>query len=83
MLQLPDGDSGANEPAEEADTAKDSTKSRDPVTQSDKAASNPKKRTLEEIKSGVTEEELESYKRSRLAADDPMASFAGKDEVLQ
>ena len=40
---------------------------------------NTKKRTLEEIKSGVTEEEYESYKRSRLAADDPMANFIGKD----
>lgn len=36
-----------------------------------------KKRTLDEIKSGITEEELESYKRSRLAADDPMAKFIG------
>ncbi|KAJ6146366.1 hypothetical protein N7497_008348 [Penicillium chrysogenum] len=40
---------------------------------------NGKKRTLEELKSGVTEEEYESYKRSRLAAEDPMANFIGKD----
>jgi pre-mRNA-processing factor SLU7 len=40
---------------------------------------NSKKRTLEEIKSGITEEELESYKRSRLDAEDPMAKFIGKD----
>lgn len=40
---------------------------------------NGKKRTLEELKSGITEEEIESYKRSRLAADDPMANFIGKD----
>ncbi|KAJ5864686.1 Pre-mRNA splicing Prp18-interacting factor [Penicillium soppii] len=40
---------------------------------------NGKKRTLEELQTGVTEEEYESYKRSRLAADDPMANFIGKD----
>lgn len=38
-----------------------------------------KKRTLMEVKSGISEEEIESYKRSRLAADDPMAAFIGKD----
>lgn len=40
---------------------------------------NTRKRTMMEMKSGVSEEELESYKRSRLAADDPMASFIGKE----
>ena len=40
---------------------------------------NGKKRTLEELKSGITEEEFDSYKRSRLAAEDPMANFIGKD----
>ena len=43
---------------------------------------NPKKRTLLELKSGVSEEELESYKRSRLAAQDPMAGIIGKEELL-
>ncbi|KAE8157349.1 Pre-mRNA splicing Prp18-interacting factor-domain-containing protein [Aspergillus tamarii] len=38
-----------------------------------------KKRTLMEVQSGITEEELESYKKSRLAADDPMAKFIGND----
>lgn len=46
-------------------------------------ASNPKKRALTEIKTGITEEELESYKRSRLAREDPMAAFIGKDDLLQ
>ncbi|BDD63381.1 mRNA splicing protein [Monascus purpureus] len=46
-------------------------------------ASNPKKRTLTEIKTGISEEELESYKRSRLAREDPMAAFIGKDDLLQ
>jgi pre-mRNA-processing factor SLU7 len=41
-----------------------------------------KKRTLMEMKGGVSEEELEVYKRSRAVADDPMASFLGKDELV-
>ena len=41
-----------------------------------------KKRTFTEMKGGVTEEELEQYKRSRAAADDPMAKFLGKDELV-
>ncbi|KAJ5296920.1 CDR ABC transporter [Penicillium atrosanguineum] len=46
----------------------------------DQESMNGKKRTIDELKSGITEEEIESYKRSRLAADDPMANFLGKDE---
>ncbi|KAB8236871.1 mRNA splicing protein SLU7 [Aspergillus alliaceus] len=42
-----------------------------------------KKRTLMEVQSGISEEELESYKRSRLAADDPMAKFIGDDVIDQ
>ncbi|OJJ43464.1 hypothetical protein ASPZODRAFT_136339 [Penicilliopsis zonata CBS 506.65] len=38
-----------------------------------------KKRTIMELQSGITEEEMETYKRSRLAAQDPMAAFLGKD----
>nr|KMM66155.1 pre-mRNA-splicing factor slu7 [Coccidioides posadasii RMSCC 3488] len=41
-----------------------------------------KKRTLHEMQQGVTEEELENYKKSRQAADDPMAAFLGKDELV-
>ncbi|KAF9889778.1 mRNA splicing protein [Aspergillus nanangensis] len=52
-----------------------------PEANADDAASKAKakKRTLTEIQSGVSEAELESYKRSRLDADDPMAAFIGKD----
>ncbi|KAJ4525030.1 mRNA splicing protein [Exophiala dermatitidis] len=42
-----------------------------------------KKRTLQELQSGISEEELESYKRNRLAADDPMANLLGKDELVE
>ncbi|KAL8839063.1 MAG: hypothetical protein Q9170_001899 [Blastenia crenularia] len=41
-----------------------------------------KKRTLTEMKGGVSEEELEVYKKSRAVADDPMANYLGKDELV-
>lgn len=41
-----------------------------------------KKRTLTEMKGGISEEELEAYKRSRTVAEDPMANFLGKDELV-
>ena len=37
-----------------------------------------KKRTLMEMKGGVSEEELEAYKKFRAVKDDPMADFLGK-----
>ena len=42
----------------------------------------PRKRTLAEMKGGVSEEEIEAYKRSKGMADDPMAQFLGKDELV-
>ena len=41
------------------------------------------KRTLQELQSGISEEELESYKRNRWAADDPMAGMLGRDELVE
>ena len=38
-------------------------------------AGNSKKRTIAEMQSGITDEELEAYKRSKAQADDPMASM--------
>ncbi|CAN8100095.1 unnamed protein product [Discula destructiva] len=40
-------------------------------------------RTREEMASGITEAELDDYRRKRTAADDPMAKFLGQDEVLE
>ncbi|WYZ45545.1 hypothetical protein EsH8_VIII_000861 [Colletotrichum jinshuiense] len=45
----------------------------------DKAA---KKRTVEEMMGGVSEAEMDEYRRKRTAADDPMAKFLGKDELV-
>ncbi|MCJ1404207.1 mRNA splicing protein [Xylographa trunciseda] len=42
-----------------------------------------KKRTLAETRNGVTDEELEAYKRSRTVADDPMFKLLGKDELVR
>ncbi|MCJ1385709.1 mRNA splicing protein [Xylographa soralifera] len=48
----------------------------------DNIANATKKRSLAETKNGVTDEELETYKRSRLVADDPMFMLLGKDELV-
>ncbi|KAI9749831.1 MAG: mRNA splicing protein [Lichina confinis] len=40
---------------------------------------NAQKRSLEEMKGGVTEGELEEYRKKRAVANDPMAAFLGRD----
>jgi len=40
-----------------------------------------KKRTIEEMMGGVTEAEIDEYRRKRTAADDPMAKYLGKDQL--
>ncbi len=52
------------------------------VEEVEKVAVVAKKRTLTEMKGGVSEEELEAYKRTRAVADDPMAKFLGKDQLV-
>ena len=34
------------------------------------------------MKGGISEEELEAYKKSRTVADDPMAEYLGKDQLV-
>jgi pre-mRNA-processing factor SLU7 len=41
-----------------------------------------KKRTKEEMQGGVTEEDMDEYRRKRTIANDPMAAFLGKDELI-
>ena len=41
-----------------------------------------KKRTKEEMQGGVTEEDMDEYRRKRTARNDPMAAFLGKDELV-
>ncbi|KAI1176387.1 putative mRNA splicing protein [Nemania sp. FL0916] len=40
-----------------------------------------KKRTMEEMMGGVTEAEMDEYRRKRTAADDPMAKYLGTDQI--
>ncbi|KAK7897029.1 mRNA splicing protein [Exophiala xenobiotica] len=74
-LQQEGEDIAERKPAEEADTAKKRT------TQT--SGSQAKKRTLQELQAGISAEELESYKRNRVAADDPMAALLGRDELVE
>jgi len=41
-----------------------------------------KKRTMDEMKGLVSEEDMDDYRRKRTAANDPMMAFLGKDELL-
>ncbi|KXJ94115.1 pre-mRNA-splicing factor SLU7 [Microdochium bolleyi] len=41
-----------------------------------------KKRPAEEISGGVTEAEMDEYRRKKVAADDPMAKFLGQDGLM-
>ncbi|TWU74673.1 mRNA splicing protein [Metarhizium rileyi] len=50
--------------------------------QSTDTATATKKRTREEMLNGISEAELDEYRRKRAVADDPMARMLGKDELL-
>ena len=41
-----------------------------------------KKRTVEEMMSGISEAEMDEYRRKRTVTDDPMAKLLGKDELV-
>jgi pre-mRNA-processing factor SLU7 len=41
-----------------------------------------RKRTIEEMRDGITEEDMEEYRRKRTNANDPMARLLGKDELV-
>lgn len=42
-----------------------------------------KKRTLTELQAGISEEDLEAYKRSKITADDPMSKMMCMDELVR
>jgi pre-mRNA-processing factor SLU7 len=52
------------------------------VDRPEKTNMDESRRRLEELKSGVSEEEMEKYRRERSAKDDPMAQMLGRDELL-
>ncbi|KAG5973898.1 mRNA splicing protein [Claviceps cyperi] len=43
---------------------------------------NAKKRSRQEMLNGISEAELDEYRRKRAAADDPMAKLLGQDQLL-
>lgn len=40
------------------------------------------KRTLDEMKDGVIQDDMEEYRRKRVVANDPMAQYLGKDDIV-
>ncbi len=75
-LLLEDEETAANRRAAKADEAALPT-----VKTTMENSGDSKKRTLQEMREGVSEEDLEAYKRNRSVADDPMAAYLGRDEL--
>ncbi|CEJ91393.1 Putative Pre-mRNA-splicing factor SLU7 [[Torrubiella] hemipterigena] len=68
------------------DDAKEPSSVEEPAIASEKVdaeAAQNKKRSRDAMMNGVSEEELEEYRKKRAAASDPMANMLGKDELLQ
>ncbi|KAK7426720.1 mRNA splicing protein [Neonectria magnoliae] len=65
-----------------ADTAEDEEPPAQEPDQVDEADAKAKKRTREEMMNGVTEEEMDEYRRKRTVTNDPMAKMLGTDELL-
>lgn len=55
------------------------------VDKDDKARqdASSKKRAFDEMREGITEAEMEEYRRKRTTANDPMAAMLGKDELVR
>jgi pre-mRNA-processing factor SLU7 len=75
-----------DEPPKEIEWHGDSSSKTEAVTDGNESKAPPptvaKKRTKEEMQGGVTEEDMDEYRRKRTAINDPMAAFLGKDELL-
>jgi pre-mRNA-processing factor SLU7 len=52
------------------------------IKNTEKADTSKRKRTVAEMTDGITEEEMDAYRRKRTNAQDPMAKLMGKDELL-
>ena len=59
------------------------TKENPPIASEKGGEKGARKRTAKELRDGITEEEMEGYKRSRVDASDPMAKMLGKDELAE
>lgn len=76
-----DGSAG-KEKEDEASREKEKEKEKAATTRED-GQKDKKKRTIHEIQSGISEEDMEQYKRSKLSAQDPMAAMLGRDELVE
>lgn len=81
LLEQPDGDAEKQTAEDDKNGTVSKENGEEESTKSKEAPL--KKRTLQEMQQGVSEEELEAYKKNRLATDDPMAAFLGKDELVR
>lgn len=70
-----------SEEEEEAD--RNTIEEAEPLKPATTATTAAKKRSAEEMMGGVTEADMEEYRKKRAAADDPMAKFLGKDELVR
>ncbi|OIW30668.1 hypothetical protein CONLIGDRAFT_574457 [Coniochaeta ligniaria NRRL 30616] len=77
---LEDGQDELNEPDATAGDAIKEKAEENPSSLPNKVT---QKRTREEMMGGVSEAELDEYRKKRTAANDPMARFLGKDELVQ
>ncbi|KXT14349.1 hypothetical protein AC579_3994 [Pseudocercospora musae] len=53
------------------------------VDRPEKQSMDESRRKLEELKAGVTEEQMEKWRREKTNQNDPMAKMLGKDELLE
>ncbi len=73
---------------EDGDVAADADADAEPKAGGKKADPEPssaaptKKRTVEEMMGGVSEAEMDEYRRKRTAAEDPMANYLGRDQLV-
>ena len=80
-LTLPSAENSGNAEVEEAMEQKTSHVPNEP-DRPEKQNMDESRRRLEELKAGVTEEEMERYRKERTSKSDPMANLLGKDELV-
>lgn len=64
------------------DGEQDASEKADETAEASPPKSKAQKRTREEMMGGVTEAELDEYRRKKTVANDPMAKFLGTDELV-
>jgi pre-mRNA-processing factor SLU7 len=67
----------------EPDGEGEEQKLKETMPEPDRKERKSRKRTAVQMGDGVTEQELDEYRKKRTAVEDPMAKLLGKDELLQ